>query len=149
MLNLQVDITPPRPSSRLATLSPKAFIMDAELSSPLKRKLHMRTMSDERRTRFRFDPRPVAEDHTILNYAERTQATFGQDREKLSLIVPFEDLLTGLEERFKGEKATRGSHIVSHVLTMAAYTKSKLRRSSYCWSVTCRKQGWISSSPTS
>ena len=96
-----MQATPPSKGFAASTMSPALFLASEEAISSVKRKAHFRRFSTEMAKRLRLDPSTVKEDLTITMYHERTQTLLPVDREQFHVLIPFEDKIEQIKNRYR------------------------------------------------
>ena len=99
-VRLTVELISPPANSSLSSLSPRSFLRDPLMLSPLQRKttLTLRAVDQEK---FCLDPQSRPEERTISQYHARVSTDLPLDRQKIHAIVPFGKTLDNLQKRVK------------------------------------------------
>jgi peptidoglycan hydrolase CwlO-like protein len=93
MLNLAVPVTPPKPGSKAAEMSPAQFIVSSPTQDSLKRKASLRTVTESQAKRFCLEPPLMSDDTTIAEYQLHVE------RETLTMMIPFENVWKKIQEK--------------------------------------------------
>jgi hypothetical protein len=95
MSDLIMQITPPRANTRLGDTSPRSYLADTEILSPI-RKRGLSGFKEHDMKRLRLDPSPTSDDRTILEYHSRVMELVPNDRTKINIRMPFTSTLEKL-----------------------------------------------------
>lgn len=96
-IRISVQITPPKPNSRLLSMAPAEFVSTAAVS-PVKRKASQFLSSPCDPKSLRLSPQPTTRDTTIGEYHQRIQDA-GQ--EKLSVSFSFSESWMSFQDDYK------------------------------------------------
>jgi hypothetical protein len=95
MSDLIMQITPPRVNTRLGNTSPRSYLTDTEILSPI-RKRGLTGFKEHDMKRLHLDPSPISDDRTILEYHSRVMDLVPNDRTKINIRMPFTSILEKL-----------------------------------------------------
>ena len=119
-----IQLTPPRPQDRLATMAPKEYLRHRKLRSRLKSKSTVE-FTAERQLKLELDPRDEPSDESILAYQTRIGSIF-PDRENLHVLFPFDEIIEESRVRIKAlEKEVEVYKISSRTLEYIADALSR------------------------
>jgi chromosome segregation ATPase len=93
MLNLAVPVTPPKPGSKAAEMSPAQFIVSSSTQDSVKRKASLRTVTESQAKRFCLKPPLKSDDTTMAEYQLHVE------RETLTMMIPFENVWKKIQEK--------------------------------------------------
>ena len=96
---LMIQLTPPRPSDKLATMAPREYLQHRKLRSRLKSKSAF-DFTAERQQKLELDPQEESSDSSILDYKARVGSIL-PDRETLHVLFPYDDIIEESRVRFE------------------------------------------------
>ncbi|KAJ9660964.1 hypothetical protein H2201_006692 [Coniosporium apollinis] len=92
-------------------MSPTSFVTSAESLSPIKRRAHLPTITENQAKRLCLRPPPLPTDRTISEYTDRISSMYpSDDRPTIQVAIPFEKTWKDVRNELSSLKAQNADH---------------------------------------